>query len=289
MTERVTVTEPGVYEDMDEAIYHADPVPGGSLSSTGARALLPPGTPAKFNYERGKTIHKREWDLGTAAHSIVLGTGAEVVILDFPNYLTKEAKEARNGARAAGQVPLLMHEWEDVQAMVMSIRRHPIAGPLFTEGSGKAEQSFFWPDPRTGVWRRARLDWLKPAPDGGRAIVVDLKSTVAADLESVEKTIARYAYHQQGAFYLDAVRDLGIDPDPAFVLVFVEKTPPFQVHVIQLDAYTLRLGDARNRAAIDLYKTCTDTGTWPGYPTDITIASLPIWQARLDEEEYLTQ
>ncbi|MEU5155196.1 PD-(D/E)XK nuclease-like domain-containing protein [Glycomyces sp. NPDC021274] len=287
MSERILITEPGVYADLDEADYHRDPVPGGSLSSTGARAILPPGTPARFNYERHRKIHKREWDLGTAAHAIALGTGPEIVILDFPDYLTKAAKEARNGARAAGQVPLLTHEYESVMSMVIALRHHEIAGPLLAKDTGAAEQSLFWIDEKTGVWCRARLDWLKPAPTGGRVIVADLKTTNAADEESITKSIANFNYHQQGAFYLDGVRTLGIHPDPAFVLVFVEKTPPHQVHVVQLDAYTLQIAHAKNQRALKVYAECAETNTWPGYPTDITTVSLPPWAERTESEEYL--
>ncbi|KPC75497.1 hypothetical protein ADL26_07545, partial [Thermoactinomyces vulgaris] len=136
MAETFTVTEPGVYPGLDEDVYHADPVPSGSLSSTGARAILPPGTPAKFAYERRRKTHKRVWDLGSAAHAIVLGTGPEIVIIDADSYRTKDAQEQRDAAWADGQVPLLESEWEDVQAMVIAVRHHEQAGPLFAEGTG---------------------------------------------------------------------------------------------------------------------------------------------------------
>ena len=44
----VVVDEPGVYDGLDEAAYHADPVPGGSLSASGAKLLLPPSCPALY-------------------------------------------------------------------------------------------------------------------------------------------------------------------------------------------------------------------------------------------------
>jgi len=282
------VDRPGAY-DIPEDVYHADPVPGGSLSSTGARAILPPGTPARFNWERRRAVHKKEWDLGSAAHQIVLGTGPEIVIIDAADYKGKDAKDARNGAYADGQIPLLTHEYESVQAMVMQIRRHPIAGPLFTEGTGTAEQSLFWIDEATGVWCRGRLDWIKPAPSGGRLIAADLKTTTAADAESIQKAVARFGYHQQAAWYLDGLRALGVAADPAFVLVFVEKTPPHLVHVVQLDAYTLTIADAKNRRARQVYAECAATSIWPGYPTDITAVSLPAWAERTESEEYLQQ
>ena len=46
----MTITEPGVYE-MPAEEYHADPVEGGSLSSTGARRLLEMA-PARWRYEQ---------------------------------------------------------------------------------------------------------------------------------------------------------------------------------------------------------------------------------------------
>jgi hypothetical protein len=286
VAETFTVTEPGVYPGLDEDVYHADPVPGGSLSSTGARAILPPGTPAKFAYERRRKIHKRAWDFGSAAHSMILGTGPEIVIIDADSYRTKDAQEKRDSAWGDGKIPLLAAEYEDALAMTMSVQNHQVAGPLFTKDTGVPEQSLFWTDPATDVWCRGRLDWIKPASTGGRLIVADLKSTTAADQDSIAKTIARYSYHQQADWYLRGAQAL-IHPDPAFVLVFVEKSPPFQVHVVQFDAYTLQIAHAKNRRALEVYAACTDTNTWPGYPTDITTVSLPAWAERTESEEYL--
>lgn len=288
MSEPPVITEPGIYE-LPEEDYHSDLVPGGSLSSTGARAILPPGTPAKFNWDRHRTVHKKEWDLGSAAHNIVLGTGPEIVIIDADSYRSKDAQQARDSAYGDGKIPLLPSEYEQVLSMVIAIRHHPVAGPLFAEGTGTAEQSLFWIDELTGVWCRGRLDWMKPAATGGRLIVADLKTTNAADEESISKTVARFGYHQQADWYQSGVRTLGIHADPAYVLVFVEKTPPHQVHVVQLDAYTLQLAKLKNRRALDIYKQCNDTGTWPGYPTDITTISLPPWAERTESEEYLPQ
>ncbi|MBO0827768.1 MAG: hypothetical protein J2P24_08300 [Streptosporangiales bacterium] len=45
----VMITEPGVY-NLPAAVYHADPVPGGSLSQSGAKKLLPPSCPALYRY-----------------------------------------------------------------------------------------------------------------------------------------------------------------------------------------------------------------------------------------------
>src|SRR5690606_6451240 len=133
----VVVTEPGIY-DIDVDDYHRDPVPGGSLSSSGARDLLPPSCPAKFRYDRDNPgpTSKRHFDLGHAAHKLVLGVGAPLVVIEADSYRTKAAQEQQKAAHLAGHVPLLEHEHEQVQAMAAAIREHPIAGPLFNPEHG---------------------------------------------------------------------------------------------------------------------------------------------------------
>ncbi|MFG1776641.1 hypothetical protein ACGFIG_09455 [Micromonospora sp. NPDC049048] len=132
-----TVTEPGLYPDMDEADYHRDPVPGGSLSSTGARKLLPPKTPAHYDHDRRNPPPSREdFDLGKAVHTRLLGAGSVTVIVDAKDWKTKAAREARDAAYAAGQVPLLAHQAEQVDAMVDAVRSHRLAAALLDPAAG---------------------------------------------------------------------------------------------------------------------------------------------------------
>lgn len=270
-TTEVIVTEPGVYADMPEDVYHADPVPGGSLSSSGARKLLET-CPARFDYERRNPPPSREeFDLGKAFHTKALGTGADIVVVDAKNWLTKDAKAARAAAYAAGKVPLLARQAEQVDAMAAAVRQHPLAGALL--GKGQVEQSLFWTDDRTGIWRRARLDLLRPDA------IVDLKSCESADEEHVTKAITRYGYHAQADFYREAARALDLGDLP-FLFVFVEKAPPHLIHVVQVDADALAAGRHLNNRAIDLFAQCQRTGEWPGYASDITTISLPPYALR---------
>lgn len=279
------VTEPDLYE-MDADTYHADPVPGGSLSSSGARLLLPPNCPARYAYERShQAAPKREYDLGHAAHKLVLGAGPDLVVIDADSYRTKSAREAQTAAHAAGKVPLLSAEHDQVQAMAAAIRAHPIASRLFNPAGGTPEQSLFWVDDESGVWRRARLDWLPDPARPGRMIVADYKTTGSAAPDAVSRTVHSYGYHLQAAWYLDAVTALGLAPDPAFVLVFQEKTPPYLVLVAEPDAAALHIGRHLNRQALEIYAECQATGHWPGYSNEVELLSLPPWAARRHPEE----
>jgi hypothetical protein len=273
VAERV-VTKPGVY-DMTDVEYHADPVPGGSLSSSGARMLLPPSCPALYHYRKTHPQPpKRTFDFGHAAHQQVLGVGPELVEIDADTYRTKAAQEQRDAAYAEGAVPLLPAEYEQVQGMAAAIREHPVASALFNPKRGRAEQSLFWRDTVSGVQMRARLDFL-PDPGPSRMIVADYKTTVSAEPSAIERTIYQHGYHLQADWYLDAVHCLGLAEDPAFVLVFQEKTPPYLVTVVEPNVDALMWGRVLNQKAVDIYRHCKETGRWPGYSDDVVLAQLP--------------
>jgi hypothetical protein len=163
--------------------------------------------------------------------------------------------------------------------MAKAVAEHPFAGRLFT--GGRAEQALVWRDDESGVWMRALLDYLPDAVPGRRLIVPDYKTTASADPESCGRALARWWYAQQAAHYLAGVEALGLAPDgAAFVFVFQEKTPPYLVTVAAPDMAAVRIGEARNRAALDVYRECVAAGHWPGYSDGVAIVSLPPWIER---------
>lgn len=274
------VTEPGVYHGIPDAVYLADPVPGGSLSSTGARAILPPGCPALYRWQalNGRP-DTAAFDLGKAAHAEVLGAGAPIVVVYADDWRTKAAKEAAEQARAEGATPLLAKDHAVVQAMAAALRAHPLAAALLGAERGQPEVSLFWRDARADVMCRARLDWL-PNPLYGRMVIPDYKTAPTADPGAFARSTGTYGYHQQAAFYLNGAAELGLAEDFAFLFIVQAKTPPYLVSVCELDATALRIGRARNREAIDLYAHCKTTDTWPGYDEDVTLVALPAWAER---------
>lgn len=277
----LVITEPGVYE-IPNLAYHADPVPGGSLSSTGARRLIEPSCPAKFAWAREHGEEpKATYDFGHVAHLHVLTEGEVVEVVDAPDWRTKDAREQRDVARAAGRVPILTKDLAVVEAMAAAIKDHPIAGVLFAPGAGLPERSLFWRDQHAEIWRRARLDWMRHTGPSDRFIGVDYKTAAAADLDSLQKAIHRHGYHCQASWYLDGIKALGLSPggDPSFVFVFQEKEAPYVVTVVELDMKSLAIGRLLNRRAIDTYVQCTRTGRWPGYAEDVVLVDLPHWVA----------
>lgn len=275
----VRITQPGVYDIPAEA-YHRDPVPGGSLSSSGARKLLPPSCPALFKHwlDEGQETSKA-MDLGSAAHLEVLGTGPELVVVDAKDWKTKTAQQQAAQARARGALPLLTHQHTKVQEMAEALRQHPLASRLLDPLLGKTEQTLVWLDAEFGVWRRAMLDYLPLLDRRRRLIIPDYKTCESAAPDDLPRHIHRYSYHQQGDWYLDGARALGLPSagPPAFVLIFQETERPYLITVVELDDEAQEIGRTRNRKAIDLYRTCTASGRWPGYDDDVVRLGLPTW------------
>jgi hypothetical protein len=162
----------GLHTDLSNESYHADKT---SLSSSGARKLLPPSCPAKFRYEQDNPpASTKTFDYGNAAHKTVLGNGPKLILVDHDAWTTKEAKAEVADARAQGGIPLKRHEMQMVKDMAAAIRRHPLASALLEPAFGAPEQSGFWIDGPTGIRRRVRFDWL-PSIQSGRLIIPDYK------------------------------------------------------------------------------------------------------------------
>lgn len=274
----------GLHFDMPAHDYHAA---HDWLSASGIKKLIPPSTPAHLRAALdGAEEHKPHFDLGKAAHSRVLGAGDPVVVVDAPDWRTKDARLARDAAYEAGKVPILAADNIVIDAMAKSLAAHQVAPLLFA--TGEPEVSAFWIDDATGVQCRSRFDWLPEKVDGKRLIVPDLKTAVSAAPSEFARAAARFGYYAQQEHYRDGLMALGVDHDPAFLFVVIEKTEPYLVTVAQF----CEPGDVRlARAAVDrarrIFAECTTTGEWPGYPGGVVDLELPTY-LHFDLEEYVS-
>lgn len=270
-------TEDGLHADVDEAAYHAD---RGSLSVSGAKLLLPPSCPAKFRWQQDNPpAPKAHFDFGSLAHSLILGKGPEIEVLDpavhglkadgtvadVPS-MTGVWKKAAAAARTSGKLPVSTDDYAAAMAMRDAVMAHPVAGELFTDG--EAEVSAYRHDEETSVRLRGRFDWLRN--DG---TIVDLKTAKTANPVELVRHFFTYGYHLQNAWYVDLLGN----PDADFTFVVVEKTPPYPVTVIRYDADAITIARQSNRLAIDTYAACVETGVWSGYGDDLVTLSLPGW------------
>jgi hypothetical protein len=289
---KLTINEPGVY-DIPADTYHSDPVATPSLSSGVAKTIIEHSP--RHGWMRSPRLNpafepenRTLFDLGRAAHAVILGVGEEIAIIDAPNYTTKAAQQAKQLAYLEGRTPVLKHQMASVNEMATAVRaqldRHEEASEAFVPGLGKAEQALIWQEPN-GVWCRALLDWL---PNGGN-VFPDLKSTGASANPDLWGTRTLYdgGFDVQAAFYCRGIRAvLGVQ-DPHFRFVVVENEPPYALSVIELTPAAMAMANRKAEEAIAIFGWCLANNRWPGYPSRVCYVDPPIWAERkwLEREE----
>lgn len=277
--------ETGIYT-ISAAQYHADPCVEPSLSSSIAKMLCL-SSPLHAWYEHPRLSPApieddcEAFDIGTAAHALLLEQRDQVVIIDAPDWRTKDAKALRDQARAAGAIPLLKKKYADVQAMAIAAReqlaKHTDGGAdMFT--AGRPEQTLIWKE--GDVWCRARLDWIR------RGAVDDYKSTSAsANPETWSRTLFGAGFDIQAAWYLRGVRaiaaqdhvfDSVIGADATFRFAVQETFPPYALSVIGLGPDALLLAEKKCLYALEVWRASLAANKWDGYPRRTCWASLPM-------------
>lgn len=281
------ISNPGIYRDLPIDRYHSDIAIGPSISSSGLR-VIDGQSPAHYwihspyNPERIEQESNAAFDFGKAAHTLLMGEGKfkeSFMLKAYPDFRTNEAKAWRNAQIAAGKVIISEDDLANISGIAKSMERCPeIKAGLF---DGLVEHSIFWQDPKTGVWLKSRPDVI-PSSDG---VLVDLKTTTDASPRKVDKSILDYGYPSQGALAAWGMRAAAGIKIEHFVLVFVEKTPPWAVSIVEVDARWMDIGGKQIRRAIRIFAECMKTGDWPFYGPPRT-AYAPDWlEKQMDMEE----
>jgi hypothetical protein len=279
MAEPRTPLEAGIY-DLPAEIYHADPCPAPSLSASIASLICCSSLlHARHEHPRLNPTATREeqekFDLGTAAHALLLEGKNGVAVIEAPDWRTNAAKAAREAARGAGKTPLLAKIWADVEAMVKSAReqlaRHR-DGNRSMFSNGKPEQTLIWLDPDFDVWCRARLDWLRPGA------IDDYKTTNgSAEPEAWNRSaLFQNGFDVQCAFYLRGLKVLtGIEAEFRFAVQ--ETYPPYALSVNTPGPAAQLLAEKKILYALEHWKHALERDEWTGYPRRLCYAELPPW------------
>ena len=253
------ITEPGLVYDMSDETYHADPVQGGSLSSSFARRLTEyvPAKAFATHYNRKPTA---SMNLGKAAHLHALGAGPEMVVWEHDGR-TKAGKleRAERAADIAAEriVAVTEAEREQVLGMVKALRANPEVAAMLD--SGKPEVSAFWTE--RGAWCRARFDLLGP-------VAYDYKTAEDVSPRGFEHAMTDYGYHQPAEFYQRGLLALGHPAgDAPMRFICQEKRAPYLVQVHTCDDLAMEVARVLNDRAIDVYAEAIRSGEWAGYPS----------------------
>lgn len=280
--------EVGLHENISDAVYHGDPCPEPSLSSSIARILLAQSPlHAQFNHPRlnKKLVRetKNEMDFGSVCHRLLLGKGNEIEVINFDDFRSKGAQEARDAARAVNKIPLLRKHVLDTHNMhsvaLAAIRR--TFGADFWE-TGKSEVTLAWMRSavigQKPIWMRARIDRFFKS-----GIVFDYKTTSgSAQPDSATRRLYDAGFHIQAAFYEDGITSIfpkltgRVQP----ILMFQEKEPPYACSFLTPSEGSMSVAREQVAEAASAWSNCLHQNDWPSYPSTVIPALIPNWMER---------
>lgn len=261
------ITDHGIYDIPTDA-YLADPVKGGSLSSSALREFDKSPQHYRSYIEHGSKSSK-SMDFGSAAHVRVLGTGHDIAVMQHDGR-TKAGRAERKEAEESGAIIVSKDEAEQIEGMTEALLADEQASALLVPDEGLIEHTFVWPDRETGTNCRAMLDFVRHLDDDGQRIIVDYKTARSVDPDEIERAIYNYGYFRAGAWYragVETCAELGHLP-PAritrFFLIMQESSRPWAPVVVPVEEWALEWGRVMNRATVDRYLEAVELDAWPG-------------------------
>ncbi|MDD7972483.1 PD-(D/E)XK nuclease-like domain-containing protein [Roseinatronobacter alkalisoli] len=300
----MTHLAPGIYADIPDTDYHADTLTAQpALSNSIAKLLLRSPLHAWTAHPRLNPHFERKdskvFDLGRAAHRAALGKGSDYAAIP-EDYLssngaasTKLAKDFIATSREQGLTPLKSEEVDQIGAMAEKLRAR-LAEYGITLDPARSEMTAI--AEIDGVPCKCRVDNAPaaamriPGIPMPRKVLIDLKTIEDASPDAARRAVENYGYDFQGAFYPE-VWKAACGEDRDMIFAFIEKLPPHEVAVVHLLNEPGHSGDwfedarAKTAAARALWKECSTTNRWPGYPNGIiTLEARPFfrqsWQDR---------
>ena len=143
-------------------------------------------------------------------------------------------------------------DYELIEQITLKLMKDECVNKLLSEGI--KEHIVAWHNEEYEVDCKGMLDCYRPESD----IIIDLKTTQDCSYNTFSKSVKKFKYHKQAAFYMDAVKA------EEYIIIAVEKSPPFSINIIQLGNQLIDKGREMYNQELEVYKYCTDNDYWPG-------------------------
>lgn len=273
--------------EMSSDDYHATPDIGNSMLKDfrGSRRMyqglhvtkeLPPKESAAF-------------DIGTVAHSAILEPHIiDDVCLEIPpSVLSKNGSRAGKNWKdfAADNEDRILLKADDlriVRAMFESVYANPVARKIL-EAPGPTEESIFWTCPLSGLRRKCRPDKQSDVNASGRRLIGDVKTTADNTPMGFGRSIARFEYYCQRAYYLDGLKAKHGD-DGDWVFIAVQSSAPFVCRVWELDESAAAYGEQIVEDSLYQLAACIECDDWREVGEhEVTTLSMPGWAYQTDD------
>ena len=237
-----------IYKDIPNEDYHA----GVGISSSYIR---------RFGQSQLHAIeHKQESSpnlkFGTAAHALIVeGQEAfdkEVRVLTGSPY-TKAYKEEKAEYEEQGFIVLKEDDVNLIQSMKDSM---VYEGNTYLNAKGKvAEASIYWYE--DDVLCKCRPDMLCPPlkePNSdNKIVIIDYKTTISCEPFAFNKSVKKYGYDMQAAWYRRGLLMAGYDVED-FVFIAQEKVHPYASKVFRITKEQMDFGWTMMESYLSDYK-----------------------------------
>lgn len=232
-------------------------------------------------------------DAGSIAHEILLEGSESCCDVIDPNehptektgaiptgWTNKSIRRARDDARAAGKIPVLLADMARIRSMVEAARSfidtlrdtEPRIWDAFQPAGGASEVTLVWQEGETLA--RMRPDRLS----NDAKLIVDAKITGRSAEPGAwgRSQLFGLGYHVSASWYRRGVRAL-CDVDCDYVFLVIEDEPPYLCSLVGVDPAWLSLGDSVITIGLRIWEKCARDGHWPAYPSRVCYPELPAW------------
>lgn len=280
----MTTLEPGAHAGVSMADYLAL-----RMFSSGMAHRILTASPlhcwldSAFNPGREDDASKAS-DIGTYAHACLLEGGmANLCVIDAPDWRTKAAKEARDAARLAGQLPILAHKQGEVGAMVHAAQEYIEGSDLsgiFKEGL--PEQTIVFEI--DGVPCKARPDLF-----ANKWAMLHYKTTTGSvNPATFERICAGSGYDIAMAFYARACDSFNDADSVEHYILAQEQESPYACKLFGLAPAAWAIAHNKVTRAIGAWSACVSVNRFPAYDGSIYYIEPTSWQMAQEEESMLT-
>jgi hypothetical protein len=291
------IREAGIY-DLTHEEYHADPCIIPSLSSSIAKLLIRKTAShawqAHARFGNVGIVPTRVMDDGSTMHAMLLGQahlidpvravyGPKHELKGKPvtDYKTAAAQEERDEIRGMGRIPVLAHRLPELlrcKAAAVEQIADTEDGPGFL-APGRNEVCVI--SREDDVFLRCLVDRL---PDDPALPPYDLKCTELSAAPGGWDRRLQTEYAFQDAFYRRVIQGArGVAPEPMRFGV-IELDPPHGVVFMAAEADLRALAEIEVERAIQLWRRCISTNTWPGYSKKTAWIGATAWQITQSED-----
>ena len=245
------------------------------LNHSSLKNLYPPNTPLDFWWHKH---HPRKptdsQNFGSAAHIAVFEHERfddAIVIAPQCDRRTKAGKEEYNAFldTASGKIILTQEELDSCFYIIEACQNHEILKDYLADKNAKYEVSGYFD--YKDVPLKFRTDYMNPEIK----LILDLKTTKAGHKRSFQRSVLDFCYHSQAAFYLLGMQEITGETWSDFLWITIESGAPHKIYIWEPDTSWLIHAMNLIDNALDVYKECIRTNSYPGVPAEINTLEIP--------------